>query len=108
METLGYTHHIIMDDYNTDLLASCSPRSRKHLQVMESSSLHVLPLSATHHNFNIPTHTILTSSLFFVRSHGQHKAPGLSQYVLIYLSYALKLTKPHAQFRHIRCFGGMN
>lgn len=78
---------------------------------MESSSLHVLPLSATHHNIDI-TYTwldlILTSSFFFVRSHGQHKIPGFSQYVLIYLSYALKLTKPHAQFRHIRYFGRMN
>lgn len=54
LESLGfeYAHHIIMSNFITDLLASCSLRSHKILQVIESSSLHVLPLSATHHNIN--------------------------------------------------------
>lgn len=87
-----------MGDLNTDLFSSNSPRSRKLLGIIESTSLHALSLHATHHNNNSEDtllDLIMTSDPSLVSSHGQYPAPGFLHHDLLYLpSYALKPPKP--------------
>lgn len=51
LQSLGseYSHHIIMGDFNTDLLAFNSTRIRNLLRIIQSTTLHVLPFQATNH-----------------------------------------------------------
>ncbi|XP_028025702.1 uncharacterized protein LOC114239610 [Bombyx mandarina] len=113
LESLGsdYAHHIIMGDFNTDLLVPLSTRSRKLLDLVESVSLHILPLQATHHNIegeDTWLDLILTSNPDLVYSHGQFPAPGFSHHDLIYLSYVLKPPKSKPKVLRVRCFGRMD
>ncbi|XP_022827884.1 uncharacterized protein LOC111357424 [Spodoptera litura] len=102
-----YEHLVIMGDFNTDLLTH-SPRSRKLLHLVESTSLHILPLQPTHHN-TVADDTwldlILTSNPSLVSCHGQHDAPAFSHHDLIYLSYILKPPKAKPRVLYRRCFG---
>ncbi|XP_063897719.1 uncharacterized protein LOC135118779 [Helicoverpa armigera] len=113
LESIGseYAHYIIMGDFNTNLLAPNSPRSRKLLHLVESSSLHILPLQATHRSTvgdDSWLDLILTSDLSLVSSHGQFIAPGFSHHDLIFLSYILKPPKSKPKVLHRRCFARMN
>ena len=113
LESLGseYAHHIIMGDFNTNLLAQKSFRSLKLLHLVQSACLHNLPLQATHHN-NMGEDTwldlILVSNPALVSTHGQLVAPGFSHHDLIYLSYILKPPKPKPKVLHRRCFARMD
>ena len=108
LEAVGseYAHCVIMGDFNTDL--SCStPRSRKLLHIIESVSLHVLPLQPTHFNISGDDtwlDLVLTSNPSLVSSHGQCPAPGFSHHDLIFLSYILKPPKPSPKVLYMRCF----
>ncbi|KAF9820505.1 hypothetical protein SFRURICE_009924 [Spodoptera frugiperda] len=85
-----------MGDFNTNLLASNSSRSRRLRCLIESASLHLLPLQPTHHNIvgeDSWLDLIITSKPNLVSSHGQHEAPGFSHHDLIFLSYVLKPPK---------------
>ncbi|CAK1598320.1 unnamed protein product [Parnassius mnemosyne] len=100
-----------MGDFNTDLLTPHSSRSSKLLHIVESVSLHILPLQATHHNIDVEDtwlDLILTSAPSLVFSHGQHFAPVFSYHDLIFISYVLKPPKPPAKTLHMRCFGRLN
>nr|XP_037872523.1 uncharacterized protein LOC119629726 [Bombyx mori] len=100
-----------MGDFNTDLLVPLSTRSRKLLDLVESVSLHILPLQATHHNIegeDTWLDLILTSNPDLVHSHGQVPAPGFSHHDLIYLSYVLKPPKSKPKVLRVRCFGRMD
>ncbi|XP_047027196.1 uncharacterized protein LOC124635360 [Helicoverpa zea] len=113
LESLGseYAHYIIMGDFNTNLLAPNSPRTRKLLHVLESSSLHILPLQATHRSKigdDSWLDLILTSNLSLISCHGQYTAPGFSHHDLIFLSYILKPPKPKPKILHRRCFARMD
>ncbi|CAK1588724.1 unnamed protein product [Parnassius mnemosyne] len=113
LESLGskYSHHIIMGDFNTDLLTPHSSRSSKLLHIVESVGLHILPLQATHHNIDVEDtwlDLILTSAPSLVFSHGQHFAPAFSYHDLIFISYVLKPPKPPAKTLHMRCFGRLD
>lgn len=75
LESLGseYTHHIIMGDFNTNLLNPKSTRSSKLRQIIESADLYILPLQATHHNIHDEDtwlDIILTSSPFLASFYG--------------------------------------
>ena len=113
LESLGseYAHHIIMGDFNTNLLAQKSFRSQKLLHLVQSACLHNLPLQATHHN-NMGEDTwldlILISNPALVSTHGQLVAPGFSHHDLIFLSYILKPPKPKPKILHRRCFARMD
>ncbi|KAJ8732167.1 hypothetical protein PYW08_014897 [Mythimna loreyi] len=113
LESLGseYAHHIIMGDFNTNLLVPNSSRSRKLLHIVQSASLHILPLQPTHHNKNGDDtwlDLLLTSNPSLVSSHGQLDAPGFSHHDLIYLSYLLKPPKPKPMIQFRRAFARMN
>ncbi|KAJ8735149.1 hypothetical protein PYW08_014399 [Mythimna loreyi] len=100
-----------MGDFNTNLLIPNSSRTRKLLHLVQSASLHVLPLQPTHHNKNGEDtwlDLILTSNPSLVSSHGQLDAPGFSHHDLIFLSYILKPPKPKPMFQFRRAFARMN
>ncbi|XP_026731845.1 uncharacterized protein LOC113496727 [Trichoplusia ni] len=100
-----------MGDFNTDLLSENSLRSRKLLEIIRSSSLHVLPLQATHHiidGHDTWLDLILSSSPSLVSASGQLPAPGFSHHDLIFLSYSLKPPKPRPRVLHLRSFGRMD
>ncbi|KAF9799207.1 hypothetical protein SFRURICE_006467 [Spodoptera frugiperda] len=107
----SYYASIVMGDFNTNLLSLESPRSRKLLQIVESSNLHVLPLDPTHHNTagdDSWLDLILTSNPSFVSCHGQHDAPGFSHHDMIFLSYILKPPKVKPRVLYRRCFARMD
>ncbi|XP_026731853.1 uncharacterized protein LOC113496734 [Trichoplusia ni] len=113
LESIGseYSHVIVMGDFNTDLLSENSLRSRKLLEIIRSSSLHVLPLQATHHiidGHDTWLDLILSSSPSLVSASGQLPAPGFSHHDLIFLSYSLKPPKPRPRVLHLRSFGRMD
>lgn len=111
LESLGseYEHYIIMGDFNTNLLAPHSPRSRKLLHIAESVGLSILPLKGTHHcssGDDTWLDLILTSNPSLVSCHGQHSAPGFSHHDLIFLTYNLKPKSLKRSIDYIRelCF----
>ncbi|XP_022836858.1 uncharacterized protein LOC111364232, partial [Spodoptera litura] len=113
LESLGseYAHHVIMGDFNTNLLVHNSFRSCRLRHLIESACLHLLPLQPTHHNTvgeDSWLDLIVTSNPSLVSSHGQHEAPGFSHHDLIFLSYILKppRVRPRVLFR--RCFTRMD
>lgn len=113
LESLGseYSHHIIMGDFNTDLLSSHLPRVQKLLEVIQSANLQIVPLQATHHNRDgndTWLDLILTSNPSLVSSNGQFSAPAFSHHDLIFLSYVLKPPKPKPKFLYMRCFNRIN
>lgn len=84
LESLGseYSHHIIMCDFNTGLLALDPSRTRNLFHIIQSSCLHVLPLQPIHHNIKHQDtwlDLILTSAPNLIHSNGQHSALGFSQ-----------------------------
>lgn len=108
LESLGseYVHHIIMGDFNTDLLTPTSPRTLKLQNIIKSMGLHILPLHATHHNPNVDTwlDLMLISSLSLIATHGQCSAPGFSRHDAIFVSYILKPPKAKPKILHLRSF----
>ncbi|CAG9132815.1 unnamed protein product [Plutella xylostella] len=90
----NYSHHLVMGDFNTDLLVSDS-RSRKLLSIVDSVNLKVLPLMATHHSNTSDTliDLILSSDDSLIATHGQHLAPGFSRHDLIFCSYKIRIPK---------------
>ncbi|XP_075982456.1 uncharacterized protein LOC142980762 [Anticarsia gemmatalis] len=100
-----------MGDLNTNLLSPSSLRSCKLLDIIESASLHVLPLNATHHNTegdDTWLDLMITSAPTLVSFLGQYPAPGFSHHDLIYLSYTLKPPKSLPKVLYRRCFGRMD
>lgn len=105
-----YKHHIVMGDFNTDLLKD-NPRSRRLRAILESSSLSLLALSPTHHNSESNDSWLdlmLTSSVDLVANHGQVAAPGLSRHDLIYLSYKIKPPKQRPAIVFMRNFARLD
>nr|XP_049696266.1 uncharacterized protein LOC126054490 [Helicoverpa armigera] len=100
-----------MGDFNTNLLAPNSPRTRKLLHLVQSSCLTILPLQATHRSTigdDSWLDLIIISNQSLVSSHGQYLAPGFSHHDLIFLSYILKPPKPKIKVLHRRCFSRMD
>ncbi|CAG9113625.1 unnamed protein product [Plutella xylostella] len=93
--TPNYSHHLIMGDFNTDVLVPDS-RTRKLRSIVDSVNLKILPLSATHHSSTTDTSIdlILTSDDSLIARHGQYLAPGFSKHDLIFCSYRLRIPKP--------------
>lgn len=90
-----YMHHIIMGDFNTDLLRE-TPRSRSLRYITESADFTILPLQPTHHNADASDSwldLILVTSNDHVIKAGQLLAPGFSRHDLIYLTYKIKTPK---------------
>lgn len=105
-----YKHHIIMGDFNTDLIKS-SLRSRGLRSILESSNLSLLPLNPTHCNVGSDDSWLdlmLVSSLELVVNHGQVAAPGLSRHDLIYLSYKIRPPRRRPALVYLRNFARMD
>lgn len=93
---VGYSHIIVMGDFNTDLLGPIINNDRTQLtNIFRSCNLTVLPMEATHHTAT--SHTLLdliaVSDPKLVKLHGQAPAPGLSGHDLIYCAYSIKPPK---------------
>ncbi|CAG9137835.1 unnamed protein product [Plutella xylostella] len=93
--TPNYSHHLIMGDFNMDVLVPDS-RTRKLRSIVDSVNLKILQLSATHHSSTTDTSIdlILTSDDSLIARHGQYLAPGFSKHDLIFCSYRLRIPKP--------------
>lgn len=105
-----YTHHIIMGDFNTDLV-NHSSRSTKLLNLVASVNFTILSTLPTHHNINTPDSLIdiiITSSPSHVIKHGTISAPGFSRHDCLYLCYKLKPPKLVPQIIWMRCFASMD
>ncbi|XP_059046628.1 uncharacterized protein LOC131842127 [Achroia grisella] len=101
-----HAHHVIMGDFNTDLLKE-TYRSRKLGDIVESVGLSVLPLNATH--VNNDSHDtwidhVYVSSPDYILKHGQFPAPGFSRHDLLYVSYYIKTFKPKPSVVRLRSF----
>lgn len=105
-----YSHHIIMGDFNTDVLKDTN-RTRDLQAILRSNCLHLLPLNPTHHNDSTEDTLLdlmLVSSLAHVVDHGQFLAPGFSRHDLIYLSYNVKPPKLRPKTLRMRNFVRIN
>ncbi|XP_063825284.1 uncharacterized protein LOC135074832 [Ostrinia nubilalis] len=90
-----YIHHLIMGDFNTNLLVNSSS-STKLTSLVTSLNLSILPLQATHHNIDSPDtllDLVITSAPDSIIAHGQCPAPGFSRHDLVYASYRLHTSK---------------
>ena len=108
--TPSYEHSVIMGDFNTCLLKNDS-RAGRLKAVINSTNMHILPLSSTH---SFPNCTpslldlILVSSIDHVELHGQCNAAAFSYHDLIFLSYKVKPPKAKSRILLQRNFTGMD
>ena len=108
--TPGYSHSILMGDFNTCLLKN-DQRSKRLISVIESSDLHILPHGATHFFPNCTPSLLdltIVSSVNHVAKHGQCAADAFSYHDLLFLSYKIRPPKSKAKVLLQRNFGGMN
>ncbi|RVE40669.1 hypothetical protein evm_014681 [Chilo suppressalis] len=107
---IDYNHHIIMGDFNTDLLIN-SPSSRKLRSLITSANFSFLQLNPSHHNLNTSDtwidHIIVSSSDRVVKF-GQISAPCFSRHDLIYIAYDVKPPKSKPKMISIRNFARMD
>ncbi|RVE49233.1 hypothetical protein evm_006125 [Chilo suppressalis] len=107
---IDYNHHIIMGDFNTDLLIN-SPSSRKLRSLITSANFSFLHLNPSHHNLNTSDswfdHIIVSSSDRVVKF-GQISAPCFSRHDLIYIAYDVKPPKSKPKMVSIRNFARMD
>ncbi|CAH2207828.1 jg25905 [Pararge aegeria aegeria] len=99
-----------MGDFNTCLLKD-DHRTRNLLATIESCSLSLLPLAATHYSPGCTPSLldlIIVSSPDFVNKHGQCLADAFSYHDLIYLSYNIRPPKSKARILLRRNFGGIH
>ncbi|KAI5637129.1 endonuclease-reverse transcriptase domain-containing protein [Phthorimaea operculella] len=100
------SHHIILGDLNTNLLVDSS-RAIRLRDLIESLSLHIMPLSATHLNLyteDTLLDLIITSAPPLISTFGQCPAPGFSKHDLLYVSYILKVPKPKPDINFVSPF----
>lgn len=104
------THHIIMGDFNTDLL-KVNSRSRLLRSAIDSADFSLTPLNATHRNTDCPDSwldVMLTSRPDYILNSGQLLAPGFSRHDLIFLTYKIKTPKPEPEIVHLRSFARLD
>lgn len=106
----GYSHVLIMGDFNTNLLNNHNHEYNQLTRMFQSCNLTILPLNATHHTAGAATllDLMVVSDPDESVLHGQLPIPAVSRHDLIYCVLSLRAPKQQEKFLTFRQFRNMN